>query len=264
LSRFHSPMTFVYFFRPTFEAVKDYSPDDPPRAASRRPGDGVNDYDRAQSSPLAMASAYLKVVGIRAGHVAVQRGSTNSPSRAPPINASHSLAVKIRMGPSRSLESRTPTLPSALPPRPGPASARTGGRAPVRQRRGVPALPHPDMSRRRRRPDVGAVGAHTRVAWDRRPSAAGGEQDSLAQQGDGSVRCGGLQLCSDRGSPTIGSRLVGGGVSLWPSRVLLDQLRRLDQVSSANAWIRLGECLYRITLGLVGHDELAARSLGGV
>jgi hypothetical protein len=53
-------------------------------------------------------------------------------------------------------------------------------------------------------------------------------------------------------------------VSLWPSRVLLDQLRRLDQVSSANAWIRLGECLYRITLGLVGPDELAARSLGGV
>ena len=39
------------------------------------------------------------------------------------------------------------------------------------------------MSRRRRRPDVGAAGAHTRVAWDRRPSAAGGEQDSLAQQG---------------------------------------------------------------------------------
>jgi hypothetical protein len=43
-----------------------------------------------------------------------------------------------------------------------------------------------------------------------------------------------------------------------------DQLRRLDQVSSANAWIRLGECLYRITLGLVGPDELAARSLGRV
>ena len=117
------------------------------------------------------------------------------------------------------------------------------------------------MSRRRRRPDVGAAGAHTRVAWDRRPSAAGGEQDSLAQQGDGSVRCGGLQPFSDRGSPTIGSRRVGGGVSLWPSRVLLDQLRRLDQVSSANAWIRLGECLYRITLALVGPDELAARSL---
>ena len=31
----------------------------------------------------------------------------------------------------------------------------------------------------------GAAGVHTRVAWDRRPSAAGGEQDSLAQQGDG-------------------------------------------------------------------------------
>jgi hypothetical protein len=46
--------------------------------------------------------------------------------------------------------------------------------------------------------------------------------------------------------------------------VLLDQLRRLDQVNSANAWIRLGECLYRITLGLVGPAELAARSLGGV
>src|SRR5215207_1424038 len=73
-----------------------------------------------------------------------------------------------------------------------------------------------------------------------------------------------LQPFSDRGSPTIGSRRVGGGVSLWPSRVLLDQLRRLDQVSSANAWIRLGECLYRITLGLVDPDELAARSLGGV
>jgi hypothetical protein len=68
------------------------------------------------------------------------------------------------------------------------------------------------MSRRRRRPDVGAAGAHTRVAWDRRPSAAGGEQDSLAQQGDGSVRCGGLLPFSDRGSPTIGSRRVGGGV----------------------------------------------------
>jgi hypothetical protein len=100
------------------------------------------------------------------------------------------------------------------------------------------------MSRRQRRPDVGAAGAHTQVAWDRRPSAAGGEQDSLAQQGDGSVRCGGLQPFSDRGSPTIGCRRVGGGVSLWPSRVLLDQLRRLGQVSSANAWIRLGECLY--------------------
>jgi hypothetical protein len=113
-------------------------------------------------------------------------------------------------------------------------------------------------------PGPGRRRAHTRVAWDRRPSAAGGEQDALAQQGDGSGRCGGLQPFSDRGSPTIGSRRVGGGVSLWPSRVLLDQLRRLDQVSSANAWIRLGECLYRITVGLVGHDELAARSLGGV
>ena len=34
----------------------------------------------------------------------------------------------------------------AVPPQPGPASARTAGRAPGRQRRGVPALPHPDMS----------------------------------------------------------------------------------------------------------------------
>jgi hypothetical protein len=92
-------------------------------------------------------------------------------------------------------------------------------------------------------PGRGAVGAHMRVAWDRRPSAAGGEQDSLAQQGDGSVRCGGLQPFSDRGSPTIGSRRVGGGASLWPSRVLLDQLRRLDQVSSANAWIPAGRVL---------------------
>jgi hypothetical protein len=79
----------------------------------------------------------------------------------------------------------------------------------------------------------------------------------------GSVRCGGLQPFSERGSPTIGSRRVGGRVSLWPSRVLLDQLRRLDQISSANAWIRRASAC-TAALSPRSPDELAARSLGGV
>jgi hypothetical protein len=52
-------------------------------------------------------------------------------------------------------------------------------------------------------------------------------------------------------------------VSLQPSRLLLDQLRRLDQVGSAKRLGPAGKRLYRISLGLVGPDELAARSLGG-
>jgi hypothetical protein len=61
----------------------------------------------------------------------------------------------------------------------------------------------------------------------------------------------------------LGADALVGSEPLAISRAP-DQLRRLDQVSSANAGIRLGECLYRITLGLVGPDELAARSLGRV
>src|SRR6266536_2823819 len=38
---------------------------------------------------------------------------SNSPSRTPPVKASHSAGVKVRTGPVRSLESRTPTPPSA-------------------------------------------------------------------------------------------------------------------------------------------------------
>src|SRR6266496_3281079 len=37
---------------------------------------------------------------------------SNSPSRTPPTNASHSVAVNTSSGPGRSLESRTATLPS--------------------------------------------------------------------------------------------------------------------------------------------------------
>ena len=97
------------------------------------------------------------------------------------------------------------------------------------------------------------LGAVPRRSSSEQSSAPGADSWSSRDNAD---RLGGCR------QPEV--RRVGRGVSLELSRVLLEQLRRLDQVSSATAWIRLGECLYRITLGLVGPDELAARSLGGV
>jgi hypothetical protein len=66
---------------------------------SDEPATLIRYHDRAPSSPLAMGSTYLEIVGIGAGDVAVQRGSSNSPSRTPTRNASHSLAAKINTFP---------------------------------------------------------------------------------------------------------------------------------------------------------------------
>jgi hypothetical protein len=105
-----------------------------------------------------------------------------------------------------------------------------------------------------------------RLGGCRQPEVLGGRcRRSCAQPRRwGGVRRGGLQAFSDRGSPpTAGSRRVGGGVSLQPSRLLLDQLRRPGQVGSSSGLGPAGKRLYRVTLGLVGPDEMSARALGG-
>src|SRR4029453_5194599 len=109
----------------------------------------------------------------------------------------------------------------------------------------------------------GAAGAHMRVAWDRRPSAAGGEQDSLAQQGDGRFGAEGYSPSRTEDHPPLGADALVGSEPLAISRAP-GSTPATRPGEFCNTWIRLGEGLYRITLGLVGLDELAARSLGGV
>ncbi len=84
---------------------------------------------------------------------------------------------------------------------------------------------------------------------------------SMLNRNDGSVRCGGPRAFSGRG-PHRWSRRVGGGVSLQPSRLLLEQLRRLDQVGAVKCLGPGWHVPVPIGLGLIGPDEMAARSLG--